>query len=153
MKKRRTSPEELCWYYAVGCLDSRHIEGTLSQDLYEIALKYLRERIIPPPEFVQEVFPRPFATLGDRQTLEAMQEYWRVTHMSPEENTPVHRAEVIDLHPVDPRQSGSWYLVSYTDSKTERAVEATVHNTHGLPLRIGDRVYVHGHTIAEIDAS
>ena len=145
------SPAEFCWYYAVGCLDSRHIEGTLSQDLYEIALRYLRERIKPPSEFVQEVFPRPFIALGKHQTLEAMQEYWRITHMSPEENTPVHRAEVVDLHPADQRQSGTWYMVSYTDMKTGSVVEAPVHNTHGLPIRIGDHVYIHGHTIAEID--
>jgi hypothetical protein len=152
LKKRRVlTPEEFCWYYAVGCLESRLAEGTIARDLYDIARKHISDRTLPPPELVHEIFPRPFEALGDRQTLAAMQEYWRVTHMSPKENTPVHRAEVVDLHPADPRRSGVWYTVSYTDVKTEHLTEATAHNTHGLPLRIGDRVYVHGHTIAEID--
>ncbi len=151
LKKQKTvAPETFCWYYAVGCLESRHAEGTLARDLYDIANKHLRERTIPPPELVHEIFPRPFEALGEQLTLDALQTYWRVTHRDPKENTPVQYAEIVDLHPADPRRSGVWYMVTYTDVKTGRSVDTVAHNTHGLPLRIGDTVYVHGHTIAEI---
>lgn len=106
------------------------------------ALVYDRE---PDPETVRTCFPRVYKVLGANPTLREMQRYWRCTHRTPEERTPVYRATVLL-----PGRFQPFWEVRYYDPATGRMRKTVVHNVCNLPLVRGIKVFIHGTVIAEL---
>jgi|GEM_PF-3359892 len=138
------TPEAFCWFYAAACEPGQMAPEPLSKDEYNHVEFCRRAHIIPTDNEIRRWYPRPFAELERRDlecTLENMQYYWRVLHMSDEENTPVCHFKLI--RPLK-RGSGVW-MAQNKDRGLERII-----NMHGLELHPEDLVYVHGMFIIEM---
>lgn len=98
------NPEELCWCFAAGCLESRHIEGSIDRQLYERLHTHLITGTYPEAKDVRLAFPRPFTTIAAQSpvTMDTMRAYWR-NHLAGEK-TPVYLGIVRRVHTLDGQQ-------------------------------------------------
>lgn len=141
-----TTPEAICWLYAVGCIDGAFKERKINEEDHNLALLHLCNRTIPEPRLVRSWFKRPFAVLekcGKACTIEEMQQYWRVTHRSMHEVTPVSIAVVESM-----KTSANAFLSILTCSNKNGSFR--VIDVHGYTLQLGTQVYLHQNIIAEI---
>lgn len=152
------SPEAFTWQYALGCLESRYFEGTLSKTEYKRALGFLRRKETPPDSYIRKWFPKPFTFLehdGTPCTLEEMQHYWRVLHKSEDQHSPVIEAIVSEIKQIGGKTFFVWVdpLKDTTEeqafpSKSENTIPAI--NFFEFDIDVNDRVMVHNSCIAEV---
>ena len=148
--KEIVTPEDFCWLYACGCLEMRLQAKTLSHNNYKTALWYLANGRFPRAEEVRAWFPKPFSLLekdGITCTLEQMQNFWRVDHFDPREESPVCPGQIKTIHetgegPELVRAEG----LSLVSPKCTLLVAS---NMHRYLLRSGELVLIHGFVVAE----
>lgn len=143
--EKKQSPHLFCLRYGSGCLEARRERGEVTDREYEALMDALRHNREPGPETVRTCFPRVYTTLGANPTLREMQRYWRHTHRTPEERTPVYLATVLL-----PGRIQLFWEVRYYDPATGRMRKTVVHNVCNLPLARGTQVFIHGTVIAEL---
>jgi len=147
-RKTQETPESFCWLYAVGCLESRLHQKTLSGEEYRCALNFLQAHETPQPHLIREWFPKPFRTIeesGKLCTIETMQRYWRKTHRSPKEQSPVYIGQVIQLNINTDDIILTYAHVNVLGS--EKII--TLSNCHQYELKEKVLVFTHGIVIAE----
>jgi len=128
------TPEELCWCFAAGDVESRHTEGTIDEALYARLNTHMLAGTYPSAADVRAAFPHPFACItkaGEMVTLQSMHTYWQTLGMR--EHTPV--------------QFG---IVRYVRKKSEQQFvqlwggSRMYHNHLRAPLKQGSFVWVYG---------
>ncbi len=142
------TPEEFCWLYAIGCLESRHADGTLTENEYNEAVRLAQKNEFPTPVQVRLWFPKPFESAEEktgnvRCTLTEMQNYWRVTHRNSSEQTPVLKCRVLSI------PKGRSVLLRNLDYAGKNVDLLNAINIHNIPLSVMDDVFVHTGIIAE----
>lgn len=136
------TPEELCWCFAAGCLQSRHQAGTIDEALYTRLNAHMLAGTYPTPQDVRAAFPRPF---GDTDNMDGMRAYWRNHNTG--ENTPVFLAIVSC---VCTKNSQHWAKV-FQLAHGSRWELGWRHNHLRAPLKPGSRVWVHGKVVTNVD--
>lgn len=153
-KQRQQTPEAFCWLYEVGCLDSRHHEGTLSNEEYFMALDFLFKGEVPPSEVIRKWFPKPFLKLeGELHRpciLEEMQDFWRNKHSSKGENTPVYLAEVLSVTEIADSHTFVRASVKKNVTHAHDLNAILAQDVHHLNPQEGELVYIHGAVVAEL---
>jgi hypothetical protein len=148
------TPEKFCWFYAVGCLESRYHDNTLTHNEYREALGYVAENIAPPANLIRKWFPKPFKALekeGRPCSLEQMQKYWREAHRSNEECTPVFLGTVTSVTKTLGGHVFGRVRVqnSSNDTSNKHTQMLLGQDVHSLGITVGDTVYIHASIIAE----
>ena len=146
------TPEAFCWRYAVGCIDMREMEAQRDEEhlISKGYFPHLRDCItskrMPSDDVSRRVFRRPFDALGTDCTLEDMQHYWRVSHRSLSEKTPVFKVQVApytdESHKRRNSIEGMWEAWIF-DPRTDKFERLRLHNIHEYALEHGAWVYVH----------
>ncbi len=151
MKKPKT-PEEFCWLYAAGCIESRYTEGTLSYVEYVRANNFIKGGVYPRDLQVYLWFPRPFEILAKEKkcTLAGMQEYWRVRHQR-NENTPTYSAKVLGIKEIQPFEVAT--VRDLRETGNNKVVLENAINIHRHDITNGDIVMMHNGIIAELKYS
>lgn len=142
------TPEKFCWLYAVGCLESRHSDGTLTNNEYNVAVTLAQQNKFPTPVQIRLWFPRPFERVESKTgngkcTLTDMQKYWREKHRSNTEQTPVRKCRILSIpknKPVLLRNLDH----DYGDVDLMHAI-----NIHNISLSVMDDVFIHAGIITE----
>lgn len=145
MKRSKQSVHLFCLQYGSGCLWPRVEKGEITQAVYNMLMGILARGEEPDPSIMRTCFPRVYNILGVNPTLREMQRYWRHTHRTPEEHTPVYKATV--LLPADIQL---FWEVRYFDPAIRRMRKMLVHNARNLPLVRDTQVFIHGTVIAEL---
>ncbi len=135
------------WKYAIGCLDARQQDGTISEKDYKIAQGYVDAGKVPPDDFVRRCFPEPFK---HAHTLEEMRSYWREQHSGPDQHTPVYRAKIYKKHSILGEKVGRAWRVAIEDPPVDVHPSLLAVNWHNYDVRVGSVVFVHQNTIAEL---
>jgi hypothetical protein len=146
------TPEARLWLYGIGCIDMREQEMQASGE-HQISKGYfthLRDCVTsnrkPSDDVIRRIFRRPFEILGESCTLEEMTHYWRVTHQSQTEKTPVFKVRIAQytkkMYPREDRD-GMWWETRIFDPHTKQFERLMLHNVHGHILTPGAWVYAH----------
>jgi hypothetical protein len=97
----------------------------------------------PSDELMECCFPNACKRIGYPRTNQAVAHFWRTVHRNPEEESPVY---VVVVRTIVVTKSVLW--VRGTHEGTDAPLRV-YENIRSLPLAVGDRVYVHGSTVAE----
>ncbi len=142
------TPEHFCWLYAVGCLEARHTDGTLTKNEYDEAVMLVQKNELPTKVQVRLWFPRPFEILekdcgNGKCTLSEMKKYWREKHRNKGEQTPVKRCRILSM----PKKG--LVLLRNLDHHGSEIELVNAINVHNFSLSVMDDVFVHAGIIAE----
>lgn len=143
---RGVSPHKYCLYFAIGCIDSRREQGTLSDDNHATLLESMSSTEGPDPHLMRICFPRVYHAVGHHPTLRDMHRYWKM-HERDSEPTPVFTGTALSCALTDGERGDMW-LCRYFDTREQRMRSSIFCNMRQLELTAGMRVKVHGTTIA-----
>jgi hypothetical protein len=137
------SPNQLFLAYAIGCTSSLVQRGTMSIDDEALLRHIVQTGAEPSGELMERCFPQACVRIGYPRTYQAVAHFWRTVHRNPEEESPVY---VVVIRAIVATESVLW--VRGTREGTDAPLRV-YENIRSLPLSVGDRVYVHGSTVAE----